>query len=542
MSTYKNGTNVRYYVTTDTHGSPWGIRNGVNGKTIHFDLGDNTIGYRRGDFDAPEQMSVAATIALYGNHDTVVNGYKLKGLQTYRDTSNQIIVFGLDTGTDTISHFEIPVEEIDEMAATLASLQGSWDVIILTHVPLFPGKKTTIPQWDCGKCWELPQKDDNVEPYAGVYRLLNLLKAFRGHKYSDTYTTSKGTTYRFTSTNGYVIGCFAGHIHNHVKCVYRSVPMETFPTNGSNEWTKGGEYQNGGLYVPGESYINVNYAAMSVNGMPFDVPQEGYFKPYDTYHNESNCTYMNQAAGYFKFYPDTTAYPKFYSGAYLGYSASPLDGISFGKNTCDDRYWPFNADMNVTITAAGKSTTVSTRAIWFDANGRLRYYATKTPVSSHNSYKEIEGYRSARITFTANNVRWTFQNGLLESAVPVFRSGSFVGKNGYGIAFGSDGVPTGITLNGGAPKDYGAGQNFINVTNVRIYAGTALKEITTTPQIGTTTTFAGAKKLDLARSTSAGANQITSPDTQLVRVVGNNNTVIWLYGGKLTALTDAQVL
>ena len=72
MSTYNKSGVVRYYVTTDTHHTPWGYRNGVNGKTIHFDLGDNTTGCEFGEPDTPEEMSTATGIALDGNHDTAV--------------------------------------------------------------------------------------------------------------------------------------------------------------------------------------------------------------------------------------------------------------------------------------------------------------------------------------------------------------------------------------------------------------------------------------------------------------------------------------
>lgn len=78
--------------------------------------------------------------------------------------------------------------------------------------------------------------------------------------------------------------------------------------------------------------------------------------------------------------------------------------------------------------------------------------------------------------------------------------------------------------------------------SIQIYSGTDLKELTATPQIGITGTFSALSKIDLARSTSSGANQISSADNVLMRVVGNNNAVIWIYNGKLTALTDQQVL
>lgn len=74
MATYNKTGVAKYYVTTDTHCSPWGHRNGVNGKTIHFDLGDNTAASHFGDRDYPETMSVAAKIALLGNMTPLLRG------------------------------------------------------------------------------------------------------------------------------------------------------------------------------------------------------------------------------------------------------------------------------------------------------------------------------------------------------------------------------------------------------------------------------------------------------------------------------------
>ena len=113
MAAYNKSGVVRYYVTTDTHGYPWGFRNGVDGTTVHFDLGDNTAGWVAGDFDIPETMSVEANIALRGNHDTATMGwnknsrdengaYRLK-LQIYEDSAKEIIVFGLDSGNDDLN-------------------------------------------------------------------------------------------------------------------------------------------------------------------------------------------------------------------------------------------------------------------------------------------------------------------------------------------------------------------------------------------------------------------------------------------------------
>ena len=62
------------------------------------------------------------------------------------------------------------------------------------------------------------------------------------------------------------------------------------------------------------------------------------------------------------------------------------------------------------------------------------------------------------------------------------------------------------------------------------------------PQIGITGTFNSGSKINLARADYSGANQISSSDKLLVRVVGDDGAVMWLYDGKLTSLTDQQVL
>lgn len=542
---------VKYYVTTDTHSYPWGIRNGVNGATVHFDLGDNTAGFRKNYAEAPEVMSVASQIALRGNHDTAalgwnkntkVNGAYALQLQVYRDNTNKIIFFGLDTGTDDVNVLEIPLRQIDQMAQTLSTLPLNWDVVVLTHTPLFPKTVGGDVDWDCGACWG----GLSGAYESSVTKLLDLLQKFKKHSSSFSYVASDGKTYSFESSNGYVIGCFAGHIHNHIKCKHAGIPMETFPTNGSDEWTTEAEYKNSGLYVPWESYISINYSYNTVNGMPFDERAFTSYK-YDTHHTESNCFYLAKAVGHFQMRPTSAVYAKFYNGTYIGYSGSPLDGTTFGNNTWKDRYWPFGATVTLTV----GSSRVSARVIWFDTNGRLRYYSNDTDFNNDVSgkeywkaakYTEINQYKTARVTFKANNVTWTFQNGLLVSAVPTYCAGSLAGKNGYAIEFNANGVPTGISRNGSAGQDYGAGQNYVNYKDVKVYQGSELIHITQVPQIGITGRFTSSSKINLARADSNGANRITSPDNLLLRVVDVNDAVWWLYDGKLTILTDQQVL
>ena len=558
---------VRYNVSTDTHNFPWGHRNGVNGETIHFDLGDNTTGCAAGEFDEPETMSVAC-MALRGNHDTSVwdwdknsvdasGRYRLQ-MQTYRDTTNQIIFFGLDVGTKNVNTLEIPDRQIDDLAEALSELENGWDVVVLTHAPLFPSILDSAKlqpdslEWACGKCWGRPgdsePENERENTYAGQSeKLIDLLVAFKAHSTGEI----NGVTYDFTSNNGRVIGCFAGHIHNHVKCIYKGIAMEAFPTNGSDEWDKDkvGGYANMGLYDPALSYININFNASTVNGQSFteEADYNKMVKVSEYHHDKDDCYYIDKAACYFKMQPNTTAHPKFYAGAYIGYSYSPLDGTDFGKNGRADRYWPFSATVTLTL----GSNNVSARVIWFDANGRLRYYSNRADFNNNVSgqkysdramYTEIPDYRSVRVSFKANNVNWVFQDGLLVSATPTFCGGTLKGKYGWGIVFDQNGVPYGINKDGGAGDDFGVGQNYINITNIKIYDGTTLKEITNMPQIGITGTFNSGSKINLARADYSGANQISSSDKLLVRVVGDDGAVMWLYDGKLTSLTDQQVL
>ena len=431
---------VRYNVTTDTHGYPWGHRHGVNGTTIHFDLGDNTVGCNLGELDPPEAMSVEANIALRGNHDTAVMGWDKdepdeKGgfhleLQTYNDPDNKIAVFGLDVGTKLTSTLEIPAKQIYQLAAALSRLDNGWDVIILTHAPLFPGTLKEVAGWNCGYCWGRPgdSEIDKTGTYAeDAEKVITLLNAFKEHK---KYSGDNGTIYDFSSSNGRVLGCFAGHIHNSAKVIYKGIPMEAFPTNGADEWTpeKRGSHSNMGLYKPVLSYININFDSKTVNGQSFIHTDSNLCEVTgigDYYHNESSCFYLDKVSGYFHMQPSPAAHPKFYDGIYLGYSGSPLDGTSFGKNVAQDRYWPFDASIDMKIGAR----MVQAKGIWFDTNGRLRYYTNSSDTSNYKSYIPIEDYRSVKITFTTHNVSWTFQDGLLVSSVPVYKSGSFIGKN-----------------------------------------------------------------------------------------------------------------
>lgn len=94
------------------------------------------------------------------------------------------------------------------------------------------------------------------------------------------------------------------------------------------------------------------------------------------------------------------------------------------------------------------------------------------------------------------------------------------------ISFASNDVPQGITQNGSAPTDYGAGQNDVNVTNIKIYDGTTLKGITSTPQIGIIGTFNSSRKINPARADYDRSNQISSTNNLLMRIVGDDGEVL----------------
>ena len=354
---------VRYNVTADTHNSPWGHRNSVNGDTIHFDLGDNTLGYHVGDLDYPETMSVQKdsngnSIALYGNHDTAVNDGKLKGLQTYEDQANKVIFFGLDCGTSDVNILKIPDQQINSMADRMSKLAPDWDVVVLTHAPLFPDF-LNVKDWDCGHCWTRPG-----DYQVSAEKVVSLLKAFNSRNSYGAYS--------FANATGYVIGCFAGHIHNPVKCIYQGIPMETFPTNGSDEWTKSkeGAFNNAGLYEPTLAYININFKDKTVNGTSYvgNGEKNEMKKVGDYHHAEDECLYMQEASCNFKMMESSNARPKFYDGVYIGYSYSILDGTAFGRNGRLDRYWPFGTMVNMNV----GGSTITARSIWFDAKGLLR--------------------------------------------------------------------------------------------------------------------------------------------------------------------------
>ena len=480
---------VRYYVTTDTHGYAWGYRNSTD-CPIDFDLGDNTCYDKVVKLDPPEIMSVRSTIALRGNHDTCAlkrtteQLNNSQSLQIFRDTANKIVVYGLDSCTENIEKHCVPLKQIKAMADDMQNLDLDWDVIILSHVPLFDGNTSR---------YELLWPDNYKKP-ANAEFVHSVMYAFTKRQ----SVTIDNTKYSFVGKNGNIIGCFAGHIHGHIKTTIEvaadcHIPAEVFTTNGAEEWSKDGQrHYNAGLYIPyGPPYINVNFATKTMNGIPFrDTTKAFKTECSAEYHSENNCFYKNNALGCFNFNRGTSDYfPKFWNERYTGYSTSRRKGVDMHSNAGDGRYWVLDTVKEI---KANDGSIVKAKYIWFNVNGLLRYVApAATGFNGYDStkYKQIANYNTAAsIQLEAGGVIWQFVNGLLKSVTPPYKSGVLQGKNGWVFYFDSQGKPYGMTQNGGTPVDYGAGENWMNVHEVRLF-NEITAPLTNVPQIGATGTF-----------------------------------------------------
>lgn len=499
-----SNSTATYTVSTDTHGYPWGPLG------ADFDLGDNTNATAT-YFKEATHETFAKHIKLCGNHDVYATGKNYGKLQTYRDYDNKVIFFGLDTvDTDqSLETIRVPQDQIDEMQSIVNSLTTGWDIVVLSHIPLFPNPKS-VSEWPF----------HNVA--AGNYeKVLDILHGYQ---------------------KGDVIGCFAGHVHNSLKCYYNGIYMETFNTNGCAEWSPN-NCGNQGWYQPQLNTIEIDFNSKMVNGFAYKniVPRE----PVADTNGPSTNKYGVNATGQYSMYKGGSSYPKFYQGRYMGYSYNSAKGAA-SPNNISDAWWFVNG---VYFHGIGRYV----RYVRFDARGELRYYSTTG--HENDDFVEIPNYLSASIVFdtverpsTEAGYTWFFKNGLFQSVKqsPTFsyKSGSLLGKNGYAITFNSNGVPTGLTHNG-SPVTYGAGDNWINVYTMSIYYR-GLGDLDTcdttsnVPQIGITGTFP-CDKINLARPTSTGSNWIQDRINLFMRIVGEGNQVYWLYDGKLTDLTDAKV-
>ncbi len=392
----KTGT-VTYSVVTDTHNSPSGITSAT------FDLGDNTLAYEQG---GPDPISYPnAKLMVYGNHDVEYLGYVPKpqsdGDWIWRDSKNHVAAFGLNSCLDQ-HQFEIPLDEIQKLAYKLYSLGPDWDVIILTHVPLFDGDAEVS-----GTCWNgtKPVNTDGLN-YPQT-TLLPLLKAYHNHGIWNNYN--------FSGRIGRVIGCFSGHVHNGLIYTLDGIYMEAFTTNGSETviptQQAGQESYNAGLYsmYAYPTDIKIDFTNKTVNGYSYVSPAPVYKCLYKTH--PTDRTPANKAKGFLSL---DGSYPKFKEdGTYLGYSSTPEGGpVKNPYSTKLGNLW--NLGVNTSIYVNGTSRYTAKR-LFFTGNGTLAYYYNGNATDSSTQltstdFKTID-YRNNTVHFYANGFRWTFKNG-----------------------------------------------------------------------------------------------------------------------------------
>ena len=373
---------VIYGVIADTHGYPSGRRQRLSTEKYLFDLGDNTMTSNLNYDNEPVEVIGNADMVLFGNHDTLQNGGQLKGLQILEDNSHKVIIFGLDSCTETDHVFCLQESQIVQLAEKLETLGSDWDVIVLTHIPLFERDSSIT-----GTCWN----DNTPENTSG---LLNVLKAYQTHG-TCVFNSS---SYNYTSKTGNVIGCFCGHVHNGFACAVDGIYMEAFTTNGAatqlpNESSDG---SNAGMYTPETMQISINFSTHHVNDEDYINPNPTFAAKY-TSHPTNNIG--QQAFGRIFLGGDDGAYPKFLSdGTYLGWGNSASGGPTA------NRFSRWGIDSN-TITI-GNNTVTASHVRW-GSNGYMRFYAT----SSGNRDIEISNYQGSNtnVEFVSNGFLWNLK-------------------------------------------------------------------------------------------------------------------------------------
>ena len=526
---------AKYYLVTDTHGYPWGM---TYDQAIDFDLGDNTPSTV--DSLKEEVHNTGAEMVLIGNHDTVVMEpseitNRMNTVEEYRAYKRadkdyeKGVFFGINNARG-FNDYDITEAALTSLASKMENLPSGVNVAILSHIPLF--KRTP----DMGESY--PVKEEGYNNWIHVNLLMDLLNAFNNQNANFSFLNH---SYNLNN-GGRVIGCFCGHVHNQIRCFYRGIFMESFGTNGAKEWKSSGHMGNPGLYQPTLKEININLTNHTVNtynyiyhgsaaeaGTDNVVVGDGY----------SGKAYGNEAIGPYtlqnKVKNSSVFYPKFYHGAYLGYSTGiATPGVVTPNEACDGHY-----QLGGGVSISGLGTVKYLR---FDAEGLLRYYSTNT--NSDEDYHEIPNYKSADIQFVYDGTNWGFKNGLLAYQAK-YVAGTINGKNGYSIEFDSDGYAKQMNLNG-EKVNFSEGNNWINVYNLRVFwrpftDHSNCDSTGNVPQIGITGTFGTHTRIDLGRSTTSGPNWISNRFNVLIRVVGENNKVSWLYDGRLTDLTDEEL-
>ena len=379
---------VIYGVIADTHGYPWGrrekITSGQNAETYLFDLGDNTMTNDIERDNESVEVIGDADMILFGNHDTLQNGGQLKGLQILEDNSHKVIIFGLDSCTENDHDFRLQENQIVQLAEKLETLGSDWDVIVLTHIPLFDGNDVT------GTCWseDAPTRTDD---------LLSILGAYHNHE-SCTYS---GTSYNYSSKTGHVIGCFSGHVHNGFTGAVDGIYVEAFGTNGAETYlpSQATRAYNAGHYIPDTMRISINFSEETVNGVDYTNPLSSFTVKYTSH--PSN-TLGAQAFGAILSRTGGSSSPKFLSdGTYLGW------GPTASSHATANEFSRWQIDSG-TITI-GNSTRSATHVRW-GSNGLLRFYTTDPDIQD----TEIPNYNNTSVVFVSNGVHWRFTNGKYE--------------------------------------------------------------------------------------------------------------------------------
>ncbi len=514
-----------YTVITDTHGYPWGADYRAT-----FDLGDNTPS-SGGDSWKVDIYPTKASLILRGNHDVgcfyTQNQIEGMNIQVYYDTRNNIRAYGLDSAIGQNS-WKIPHKQIKQLIQQLKD--NNSHVIILTHIPLFAYEDSleTGDSYTKGE-WEL--WGDNEQ--SSLIPMLKVLQAYHYKQAGSCTLAGETISYDFTKKTGDVIGCFCGHVHSSIKCYYYGLYMESFDTNGADQFHYSQQF-NPGLYPPVLNKIKIDLINKTVNGNDYSGLTNQGLIPISTSPGQTSFEYGTNASGPYTFYAGGTSYPKFYDKTYVGYSNSKENGVA--KREWKEDYF-YLENGNVSLQGAG----VTASHIRFDAAGQMRYYRP----ASGGQYQPIPGYDTTAIKFESNRLIWTFQNGKLESVLPKYVSGRLLGKNGYSIEFNSNGYAYRICKDGVPQTGLSNTENWINVYNLRIFWSgmqnlTDIFSIENTPQIGVDGPMSSTSKINLGRSTNSGENKLAGTSGLFVRIQGQDGSY-WLHDGRLTALTDENL-
>lgn len=159
-----------------------------------------------------------------------------------------------------------------------------------------------------------------------------------------------------------------------------------------------------------------------------------------------------------------------------------------------------------------------------------------------------------RVVDTEGTIHWLYDGRMtchtdnsMFGFTPTHEAGTIIGKNGYNLVCDSAGYPTHIT-HYGSEEEYTAGNNWINVSTIRVYPDYFEKPsdyiyTANAAQVGITGTFGSSTNeiLNMTRSTVTGENYLGNNTNVVVRVRDENETNFWFYCGRLTDFTDADM-